>query len=121
MTIRRIQPGARFSEAVIHGQLVHLSGQVALDAAGRSMTEQTKEVLTRIDSLLHSAGTDRSRLVSALVLLSDLKRIGEFNAIWDEWLGGVAPARTAAQAELADPGWWVEVTAVAALPDGAVP
>ena len=51
MTIQRIEPGARMSAAVVHGNTVYLAGQVARNAAGRSVTEQTKDILSIIDGL----------------------------------------------------------------------
>ena len=47
--IKRIVPGPRMSQAVAYGNLVFLAGQVAQRAAGASVTEQTKDILARID------------------------------------------------------------------------
>lgn len=114
MSIRRIQPGPSFTEAVVFQRVVYLSGQVALGAEGESLGAQTSDVLARIDSLLAEAGSDRSRILSAQVLLTDIRRIEEFNEVWVEWLSGVAPSRTTAEARLGSLGWDVEVTVVAA-------
>ena len=59
MSIRRIGVGPRMSQAVVHGQTVYLAGQVASQAAGKSVTEQTREILAAIDELLAEAGTTR--------------------------------------------------------------
>ncbi|MGO4831778.1 RidA family protein, partial [Rhizobiaceae sp. 2RAB30] len=48
MTIRRIEAGPRMSQAVIHGNTVYLAGQVG--APGKSVTEQTTEILATIES-----------------------------------------------------------------------
>ena len=58
MTIKRIGAGARMSKAVVHGNTVYLSGQVADKTKGRSVTEQTGEILGIIDALLKEAGSD---------------------------------------------------------------
>lgn len=53
--IERIVPGQRMSQAVAHGNLVFLAGQVAQRAPGASVAEQTKDILARIDELLAEA------------------------------------------------------------------
>ncbi len=44
MSIQRIQPGPRMSKAVVHGDTVYLAGQVAGEAAGKSVAEQTQDI-----------------------------------------------------------------------------
>ena len=48
------------SPVVIHGNTVYLAGVVARNASGKSMTEQTKDVLASIDGYLAKAGRSRS-------------------------------------------------------------
>ncbi len=60
MSIQRFETGERMSQAVVHGDTVYLAGQVARDAPGGSITEQTKNILDRIDGLLAEAGSDKS-------------------------------------------------------------
>jgi enamine deaminase RidA (YjgF/YER057c/UK114 family) len=116
MTIRRLQPEDRLCGAVVHGNTVHLAGQVAddpsLDAAG-----QTADILRQIDALLAEAGTDKSRLVSCQVFLADIRDAPAMNRAWDAWVDRAnLPARATVQAALVDPRWRVEITAIAALP-----
>lgn len=113
--IERIGKARRWSDAVAAGGLVFLSGHVAEETAGGSVLEQTREVLAQIDDTLAQAGTDKSRLVSATIHLADIGQIGEMNAAWDAWVDPEnPPARTTVEARLADPGWAVEITVVAA-------
>jgi enamine deaminase RidA (YjgF/YER057c/UK114 family) len=69
--IRRIEPGTRMSQAVIANGFVFLAGQVA-DDTSVGVREQTQQVLASIDRLLAAAGSDKSRIVSANVYLSDI-------------------------------------------------
>lgn len=102
--------------AVAHGDTLYLSGQVAIDARGQSVSEQTAEILARIDAFLAEAGTTRDRLLSVTLLLADMATLGEVNVVWDEWLpAGAAPARTTMQTVLASPAYALEIAAVAAL------
>ena len=84
--IERLQVGPRMSQAVIHNGVVYLAGQVASDAPGRSVQEQTQNILQRIDALLAAAGTDKSKLLSARVWLTDLRRLDEMNEVWLGWV-----------------------------------
>ncbi|MNJ77864.1 putative aminoacrylate peracid reductase RutC [compost metagenome] len=68
--------------------------------------------------MLAEAGSDRSRLLSALIHLRDMDDYDGMNEVWDEWLPkGSAPARTTVQALMYSPQVRVEITVVAALPD----
>lgn len=113
MTIRRIEAGPRMSQAVIHGDTVYLAGQVG--APGKSVTEQTQAVLASVDRLLKEAGTDKSKLLQAIIWLADMKDFGEMNAVWDTWVDGKnAPARATGEAKLATPDYLVEIIITAA-------
>lgn len=111
--IRRIEPGNRMSQAVIANGFVFLAGQVA-DDTSVGVHEQTKQILASIDQLLAEAGTDKSRIVSANVYLSDIATFEEMNAAWDAWVAkDAAPARATVEAKLAAPEYKVEIQVVA--------
>lgn len=115
MSIQRIEPGKRLSQAVVYGNLVFLAGQVAMDKPGASMAEQTKNVLDRIDKLLAQAGTDKSKILSANIWVTDMRQFDEMNRVWDAWVPeGCAPARATVEARLATPDYCVEIMVVAA-------
>jgi enamine deaminase RidA (YjgF/YER057c/UK114 family) len=115
MTIERFETGKRMSQAVVHGGLVFLAGQVALDAPGASVSEQTKTILDRIDMLLDRAGSDRTKILSATIWLTDMSTFAEMNAVWDAWVPeGHAPARATVEAKLAGPQFVVEIAVIAA-------
>ena len=115
MTIQRIKPGPRMSGAVVHGNTVYLAGTVAHENAGKSVTEQTREILATIDRHLKEAGTDKSKLLSTNIWLSDMATFAEMNAVWDAWVSpGNTPARATVEAKLAAPQYKVEIMVVAA-------
>ena len=115
MTIKRIEAGARMSQAVVYGDTVYLAGQVALTNKGKPVGEQTQEILASIDRLLGEAGTDKSKLLSAQIWLADIGKFNEMNEVWDAWLApGSAPARATVEANLAAPEFTVEIMVVAA-------
>ena len=113
MTVRRIEPGPRMSQAVVHGNPVYLAGQVA--APGASVAEQTRAVLARIDALLADAGTDKSRILSATIWLADIGTFAEMNSVWDGWIDPAnPPARATGESRLAAPEYKVEIIVTAA-------
>ncbi|MFO1426063.1 MAG: RidA family protein [Steroidobacteraceae bacterium] len=113
MSIRRIESGARMSQAVVAGGFVFLAGQVASDTQA-DVTGQTRQVLAEIDRLLREAGSDKRRIVSANVYLADIKTFADMNRAWDEWVASDAkPARATIEAQLAAPEYRVELQVLA--------
>jgi enamine deaminase RidA (YjgF/YER057c/UK114 family) len=115
MSIERIQTGPRMSQAVIHNQTVYSAGQVASGAKGGSATEQTMDILARIDALLAEANSDKGRILSATVWLTDMSAFAEMNGIREAWVvWGATPARaTVATPQLASADCGVEIAIVA--------
>lgn len=113
MSITRIEPGARMSGAVIHGNTVYLAGQVG---EGESVTEQCKSALAEVDRLLAAAGSDKSKILQTLIYLSDISYFGEMNAAWEAWVDPAnTPARATSEAKLAAPKYKVEFIVTAAI------
>lgn len=118
MTIKRIHVGPRMSGIVINGSNVHLSGMTAAKREGRSVGEQTGDILKRIDELLADAGTSKAHLVQVNIWLSDITTFDEMNAVWDQWvMPGQTPARATVESRLALPDIKVEIQVLAALPE----
>ena len=115
MTIQRIQTGPRMSQAVIHNKIVYLAGQVA---SGASVAIQTREILATIDALLAEAHTDKSRLLTATIWLTDMATFAEMNGVWQSWVvPGETPARaTVVSPQLASTEFKLEIAVVAAQP-----
>ncbi len=115
MSIQRFETGPRMSQAVVHGNTVYLAGVVARKTAGESVTKQTQEILAVIDGHLAKAGTDKSKLLSATIYITDMKNFAEMNAVWDGWVSpGNTPARATVEVKLAAPNYHVEIMVIAA-------
>ena len=113
MTITRIQAGPRMSQAVVHNKTVYLAGQVA---EGASVAIQTRAILGLIDELLKQANSDKSRLLSVTIWLTDMSSFAEMNGVWQSWVvPGQTPARaTVLSSALASPEYKIEIAVVAA-------
>ena len=114
MSITRHTPGPRLSGAVVHGNTVYVAGQVSADAP--TVRGQTEHILKKIDGLLASAGTSKSKLLSTTIYLADIRTYDEMNAAWDAWIDGAnTPPRATVEARLAAPKYLVEIAAIAAV------
>ncbi|MCK9908910.1 RidA family protein [Microbacteriaceae bacterium K1510] len=115
MSIERHEVGARMSKAVAHGNTVYLAGIVANEPKGKDIAAQTKDILAQIDGLLAKAGTDKSKLLTANIWITDMANFAGMNAVWDAWVSpGNTPARATVEAKLATPDYKVEIMVVAA-------
>lgn len=110
--IERLQQNQRMSMIVkwpLSGQMIALSGQVP-DNHDAGVTDQTANVLAKIDRLLAEAGVTKQDITSAQIWLSDITTFDEMNAAWDAWVApGYAPARACVEGRLAHPSLKVEI------------
>ena len=110
-----IDPGPRLSEATACGDTLYLSGMIPEDTTA-DIAGQVRQVLAEIDALLARGGSDRSKILSAVIWLSDIADFAAMNAVWDAWVvPGQAPARATVQATLSEPAMKVEIMVVAAI------
>jgi enamine deaminase RidA (YjgF/YER057c/UK114 family) len=114
--IKRLTAGPRMSQAVVHGNTVYLAGQVAQNAQGKPVADQTRDILASIDRLLAEAGSSKERLLSATIWLADIGTFADMNSVWDTWVApGNTPARACVEAKLAAPQFTVEIGVIAAV------
>lgn len=115
MTITRHQTNSRMSKIVIHNETIYLSGQVAKDRDADIAT-QTQQVLDKIEALLIEAGSNKNKILSAQIWLSNIANFSAMNVVWDQWIDeDNQPARATIEARLASPELLVEVGIIAAL------
>ncbi|WP_298723153.1 RidA family protein [uncultured Oceanisphaera sp.] len=112
-TILRKESSPRMSQTVAVNNFVFLSGQVADNLQG-DIRQQTTEVLAKIERLLSVSLSDKSRLISVNIWLSDMSHFDEMNEVYEAWLDNShQPTRACVQSALADPGYLIEAQAVA--------
>ena len=111
--IFREDTNQRMSQIVVHNNTVYLSGQVG-NKDSKDVATQTSEVLEKIEKLLLKAGSDKKKILSATIYLSDISYFEEMNRVWDNWLPeNSAPARATVEAKLAFPEFLVEICIIA--------
>ena len=115
MSIQRFHVGPRLSDMAVHNGTIYLAGQVA-DDISQDIAGQTRQVLEMIDKLLGEAGSDKTKILSTTIYITDMANFPGMNAVWDGWVvKGNTPPRATIQAKLAKPEYLVEITAIAAI------
>ena len=113
--ISRHQSDSRLSRVVTHGGVAYLAGLTADDRSA-SLKGQTEAVLKKIDAMLKAAGTDKSRLLSATIYVSDISIEPQMDEAWVAWVDPQnKPARACVQAQLGSPDTLVEIVCTAAV------
>lgn len=114
MPIKRHDSKKWLSGAVEHGDTVYLAGLTADDRKA-GMKGQTQQVLAKIDRMLAAAGTNKSKLLSVVVYISDMSRKEEMNEAWLAWIDPKnLPARATVAVTLGSADTLVEIMAIAA-------
>ena len=108
MTLKHLVPGAVNSRAVIHDGYIFMSGIVA-DNKSADMKAQTTDVLVKIDGILATAGSDKTKIVSVVVYISDMVLKDEMNQAWIEWIGSHNPPARACVGVMLTPDTLVEI------------
>lgn len=114
MPITRHESSAILSEVVEANGFVFTGGVIADDPT-QDITGQTQQVVREIDRLLGLCATDKSRIVSATVWVTDMRNREAMNEVWSAWTGGKdLPGRACVEAKLADPRLLLEIAVIAA-------
>ncbi len=101
------------SGIVVHGDTIYLAGQVA--QAGDDIRAQTRNILDNIDAQLASVGSDKSKILSANLWITDFENFGGLNEVWNAWIDPEnMPARACVRSELARPDLLIEIMVTAA-------
>jgi 2-iminobutanoate/2-iminopropanoate deaminase len=110
--------GAPYSQAIVAGGLVFVSGQLSLKpgdtalSAG-SIEEQTEQAFANLRAILEEAGSGLDRLVKTTVFLQNLDDFQGMNSVYSQHVGGAAPARSTVEVARLPSGALVEIEAIA--------
>ncbi len=107
-----------YSQAVVAGGLVFVSGQIPLDPASGEpevggFGDRVRRALENLDAVLRAAGSSRERVVKVTVYLTDMARFAELNRVYAEFFGDHRPARAVVEVAALPKGAPVEIEAVA--------
>jgi len=110
--------GAPYSQAIAHGDLVFVSGQLGVDPGGNmvdgGVTEQTEQVMKNLSAILEAAGTSLANVVKATIFLADLGDFQAMNEVYARHMGDEPPARATFQVAALPSGALIEIEVIAA-------
>ena len=91
-------PIGPYNQAVLTGNLLFISGQVALkpgtvELANADIIEETHQVMQNLKAVLTEAEMDFSNVVKTTIFLSDMDLFGQVNEIYGKYFSGDFPAR----------------------------
>jgi len=122
-SIQRFGVEPRYSQAVVYGGVVYLSGQVGTSCG--TFQQQCEEAFRCVDQQLEAAGSHKSRLLSLQIFLRSPELYAAMNAVYDHWLpvrgagasgsSGAPTRNTICGVQFPNPLWQIEVVAIAAL------
>ncbi len=109
-----------YSQAVVAGDLLFVSGQIPLDPAsgelvGGDIENQTRRVLDNLKAIIQTAGADMDRVVKTTIFLADMNDFAAVNGVYAEYFDATLPARATVQVAGLPKGVPVEIEAVVLL------
>lgn len=109
-----------YSQAVVHGGVVYVAGQLPIDPESpdtriEGFEAQARQVLTNVIAILEAAGSGRELMLRATVYIADIEHWPAFNKVYAEVLGGHRPARTVVPVPQLHYGYLVEIDAIGAV------
>ena len=112
--------GAPYSPGIVFGDLVFVSGQVALDPETHEAVEggieaQTEQVMKNISAILEEAGSGLKQLVKCGIFLADFDDFAAMNEVYAKHVGPEPPARATVQVAYLPSGLKIEIDAIAHL------
>ena len=113
-------PIGPYSQAVLIGNTLYCSGQIALDGNGQmhndSIETETKQVMKNVGEVLKAAGLDYSHIVKTSIFITDMNDFAKINGIYARFFNTDFPARETVQVSALPKGANVEISVIAVKP-----
>ena len=113
-------PAGHYSQAIIHGGVIYVSGQLPIDpTTGHkhvgSIEKQTEQAIANVESILNGAGSSLSHVLKTTIYISDIALWDRVNAVYARLFGAHRPARAVVPTKELHFGFQIEIEAIAAL------
>ncbi len=117
LTANAPAPIGPYSQAVLVGNTLYCSGQIALDTQGNlhttTLAEEVNQVMSNIKAVLKQADMDFSNIVKTSIFLTDMKQFSEVNELYATYFTSNFPARETVQVSALPKGVNVEISVIA--------
>lgn len=112
-------PAGHYSQAVVHGGLVFVAGQLPIDPNRRTrdagtIEEQTECVLRNVEAILRAAGSSLDRVLQMTLYVSDIELWGRVDEVYTRVMRDHRPARAVVPTRNLHHGYQIEIQAIAA-------
>lgn len=119
-TDNALKPSGHYSQAIVHNDLVYISGQLAIDSeTGEkrlgTIEEETAVVLHNFDLILKEAGSDRNHVLKTTLYISDIDLWDRVDRVYGEYFANHKPARAVVPTRELHFGFKIEMEAIAAI------
>jgi len=111
------KPSGHYSQAVVHNNIVYVSGQLPVDPeTGEkrlgSIEEQTEQALRNLSAILQAAGSGLNQVIKTTIYISDIELWGRVNEVYSKFFGEHRPARVVVPTKDLHFGFQIEIEAV---------
>lgn len=113
-------PIGPYSQAVLAGNTLYISGAIALDAMtgelrNGSIEEETRQVMQNLQAILQAAGAEFRHVVKTTIFLIDMSNFAKVNEVYGSFLSGDYPARETVQVSRLPRDVNVEISMIAVI------
>ena len=113
-------PLGPYSQAVAHGGLLFVSGQIPIEPqtgerVADSIESQAEQALQNLAYILEEGGSSWAKVLRVTVYMTDLREFARFNKVYERMLGGAKPARSTVQVSALPLGARLEIDAIASV------
>jgi len=114
------KPSGHYAQAIVHNNIVYVSGQLPIDPGTAekrigSIEEQTEQALKNLSEILKAAGSNINQVIKTTVYVSDIELWGRVNAVYSKFFGEHRPARAVVPTRNLHFGFQIEIEAIAAV------
>lgn len=119
-TVEAPAPAGHYAQAIVHGDLVYVAGQLPIDARSGerrvgTIEEQTERALCNVAAILDAAGSGLDRVLKVTVYVADISLWDRVNAVYARIFGAHRPARAVVPTRALHYGFQIEIDAIAAV------
>jgi 2-iminobutanoate/2-iminopropanoate deaminase len=119
-TIKAPEPGGHYSQAVVHKNIVYVSGQLPIisgvtEEKPKAIEAQTQQALENIDAILRAAGSSRGQVIKTTVYIADISLWDRVNNVYAKFFGDHRPARAIVPTRNLHFGFQIEIEAMAVI------
>ena len=119
-TSKAPSPIGPYSQAVVAGNLIYISGQIAIDPANNeliseSIAAETHQVMKNLQAILDEAGTNFDQIIKTTIFLKDMDMFATVNEVYGSYFTGNYPARETVAVKGLPKNVNIEISMIAAL------